>query len=360
MRIAFANIRMMNTRHRVLFRGLFLIFLTGLSACGGDESTPGGKGKTGENSGSEEVKIKVLRFEKDLFACTKSSFTRDTIKLRNRYGLFLDRFSNDIIRTGSTRNPLFCENILGFTNDPDIKNVSNEVAKQYKDASFIEAELQPAFTTFREQFPDTLIPRVVTMISGFNYSQANTDSVLAISLDMYLGERCRFYELLQYPEYKKRGTNQNYLVPDAMRGFLSSTFEKAPLQDDLISRMIQEGRILYMLKLFLPDRPEYELMGYTEKQWEHNEENEANIWSHFVDKKLFYSKDFNDQVNYMNDGPFTPGFSKDTPPKMGSWLGYKIVVSFMENNPKTSVSQLMYIESEHQIFQKSGYKPPRR
>ena len=351
---------MKNTWHRAIFMGLGLIFLTGLSACSGDESTTGGNGKGGANSRSEPLEIKVMRFEKDLFACTKNSFNRDTIKLRNRYGLFLDRFSKDIIRIGSSRNPLFRENILGFTNDPDIKNVSNEVAKQYKDVSFIEAELQPAFTLFHEQFPDTLIPRVVTMISGFNFSQANTDSILAISLEMYLGERCRFYELLQYPEFKKRGTNQSYLVPDAMRGFLSSTFEKRPLQDDLISRMIQEGRILYMLKLFLPDRPEHELMGYTGKQWEHNEENEANIWSHFVDKKLFYSKDFNDQVNYMNDGPFTPGFSKDTPPKMGTWLGYKIVSSFMENNPKTSVSQLMYLENEHQIFQKSGYKPPRR
>ncbi len=360
MRITYANIRMMNTWYRVIFKGLVLIFLTGLLACSGNESKQGGKGTGVGNLGSEEIKINVLRFEKDLFACTKNSFTRDTIKLRNRYGLFLDRFSNDIIRIGSSRHPLFCENILGFINDPDIKNVSIEVANKYKDVSFIEAELQPAFTLFREQFPDTLIPRVVTMISGFNFSQANTDSILAISLDMYLGERCRFYELLQYPEYKKKGTNQTYLVPDALRGFLSSTFEKPPLQDDLISRMIQEGKILYMLKLFLPNRPEHELMGYTQEQWEHNEENEANLWAHFVDKKLFYSKEFNDRINYLNDGPFTPGFSKETPPKMGTWLGYKIVSSYMKNNPKTSVSQLMYTENDHQIFQRSGYKPPRR
>lgn len=360
MRIAYANIRMKNTWHRLILKGLLLIFLTGLSACSGDDSPQSGKGGQDGKESSGEVKIEVLRFEKDFFTCTKESFPRDTIMLRKKYGLFLDIYCYDIIRVGLKGLGLNHDNILGFTNDPDIKNVSNEVAKQYKDVSFIEAELQPAFTLFHEQFPDTLIPRVITMISGFNFSQANTDSILAISLDMYLGERCRFYELLQYPGYKKRGANQNYLVPDAMRGFLSSTFEKKPLQEDLISRMIQEGKILYMLKLFLPDRPEHELMGYTEKQWEHNEDNEANIWAHFVDKKLFYSKDFNDLVNYMNDGPFTPGFSKETPPKMGTWLGYKIVSSYMENNSKTSVSQLMYLDNEHQIFQKSGYKPPRR
>jgi hypothetical protein len=350
---------MMYTLHRTIARVLLLIFLTGLSACSEDDTkTKRKKRKTATNSDAEEIEIKALRFEKDFFSCTRENFSRDTIMLRKKYGLFLDRYCADIIQVGT--NPLNCDNILSFTNYPNFKKVSLEVERQYKDVSFIEEELQLAFTLFSDEFPDTLVPKVITMISGFNYSQANTDSVLAISLEMYLGERCSFYESLNYPEYKKKRTNKNYLVPDAMRGFLTSTFSSENKYNDLISNMIYDGKILYMLKCFLPDRKEHEYIGYTEKQWEHNEENEANIWAHFIDKKLFYSKDFNDQVNYLNDGPFTPGFSKETPPKMGAWLGYKIVSSYMEKNPNTSLEQLIYLKDAHQIFQKSGYKPPRQ
>jgi hypothetical protein len=337
-----------------------LIFLTGLSACssGGETQSE----RLIPELPSEEkpiTNLQIARFEKDLFSCTASNFTADTLALRRKYHGFFDLFTSRIIRVGDAQQALFKQNLLGFLNDPDIKSVFAECQKQYGDLKPEEKALSEAFARYHRIFPDSLVPKIVTMISGFNYTVATSDSSLAIGLDMYLGSKCRFYELLAMPQFKTQNMNRDNIVPDAIRGYLMATFPMRSQTDDLISAMLYHGKIAFVSQLLLPDISAARILGYTEKQAEYNRANEARIWSHFVDKQLFYSKDFNDQVNYINDGPFTPGFVKDTPPRMGVWLGLELVKKYMDQNPKITIPELMRNQDMHSIFKQSGYKPPK-
>jgi hypothetical protein len=244
-------------------------------------------------------------------------------------------------------------------NDPDIKSVYAECLKQYPDLREEEKALSEAFGRYHRIFPDSLIPKLVSMISGFNYTIATSDSVLAIGLDMYLGSKCRFYELLTMPQFKTQNMNRRNIVPDAIRGYLMAAFPMNAKTDDLISWMIYHGKIAFLSQLLLPELSEALILGYTNKQAAYNAESESRIWAHFVDKQLFYSKDFNDQVNYINDGPFTPGFTKDTPPRMGVWLGLQLVKKYMDQNRQITIPDLMRNSDMHAIFKQSGYKPPK-
>jgi hypothetical protein len=337
-----------------------LFFLTGLSACNSGSETPAERLIPELPEEKESLNpLKIARFEQDLFRCSDAGFVYDTLALRKKYRSFFELFTARIIRVGSIEQPLFKQNLLGFLNDPDIRSVYAECQKQYPELGAEEKALSEAFNRYHRIFPDSLVPNIVTMISGFNYTVATSDTVLAIGLDMYLGSKCRFYELLAMPQFKTQNMNRLNIVPDAIRGYLMATFPMIAPTDDLISSMIYHGKIAFLSQLLLPDVSEARILGYTDKQAEYNRTNELRIWSHFVDKQLFYSKDFNDQVNYINDGPFTPGFTKETPPRMGVWLGLQLVKKYMDQNRQISLPELMRNSNMHDIFKQSGYKPPK-
>lgn len=343
--------------------GIWLILLTALFACSPPAKNPIEEALRFDSPDSEEeiknLNIQVHRFEKDLFSISKEGFQTDTSELYKKYHTFFDLFTSQIIRVGDKKFPLFKENIFGFINDPDIQSVYKEVQKQYPNLDKEREGLNIALSRFHSAFPDSLLPELNTIISGFNYNIVISDSALAIGLDMYLGDSCRFYEMLALPEYKTKRMNRNNIVSDAIKGFLLGSFVNTHKDNDLISRMLYEGKIIYMVAQFLPHYNASQAIGYTVQEEEWCKENEGKIWSHFIDRKLFYSTDFNDELIYVNDGPFTKGFPEAAPPKIGVWMGYQIIKSYMQKYQETTINQLMELNDAHEIFNKSGYKPVR-
>jgi hypothetical protein len=337
------------------------ILLTLVISCG--SSTESGNSEPLRvNKAPEDMQvltISIERFERDLFSFKKESFTNDTLRNYRQYGTFLDLFASKIIRVGNKSFPLFRENLLGFTNDPDIRSVYNEVQKQYPDLKVEEADLSTAFSRFHQAFPDTFIPRIYSMISGFNFNVVIADSSLGLALEMYLGDSCKFYELLALPKYKVDRMNRQQIVPDVVRAYLMGTFVLNMKENDLISRMVYEGQLMYLISQLLPQYEDARILAYSDAQIDWCEQNEGKIWAHFIDKKLFYSTDFNNEVAYVSDGPFSKGFPKEAPARIGVWLGFTIVKSFMLTHPEVTINELMEMHDAHQFFNTSGYKPTR-
>ena len=336
------------------------ILLTVLSACGGTtnneipDHVPDAK-----EAGVKSLNITIQRFEKDLFAIKKETFQADTHRLFEKYGTFLTLFSVRVIKTGSPQIPQFRENLLGFLNDPTIREVFTEVEKKFTDISSLSTGMNEALNRFHILFPDSVVPAVYTVVTGFNYNIVTADSSIGIGLDMYLGEKSKYYVYLGLPEYKVKNMRQDMIVPDAVRGMLLSSFEMKSDREDLITFMIYHGKIIYLAQQLLLNEKEERLLGYTGDEINWCKRDEGKIWAHFVDKKLFYSNDFKDQINYINDGPFTPGFQEESPARLGVWLGLQIVKSYMAKNQGADLRQLILNQDAHEIFNKSGYKPIR-
>jgi hypothetical protein len=59
----------------------------------------------------------------------------------------------------------------------------------------------------------------------------------------------------------------------------------------------------------------------------------------------------------MNDAPFTAPVSQESPGRLGTWLGWQIVESYMNKNPKVSLSDLMKDSNYQKMLEESGYRP---
>jgi hypothetical protein len=125
----------------------------------------------------------------------------------------------------------------------------------------------------------------------------------------------------------------------------------------MIDFMISQGRLLYYLDLVTPDEPDTIKTGYTSAQLNWCIQNEKKIWSFFIDNKLLFSFDPNLMNKYVNDGPTTNGFPKESPGNIGQFTGWQIVKSYMKNNPQVTLQQLMEEKDLLKIFNESKYKP---
>jgi hypothetical protein len=340
---------------------IWLIFSTLICGCGGNENKVEDRIAATETANKiKPLPVDILRFENDLFAIKSETFTQDTSNLYKKYGDFVDLFCSQIIRLGNRNQPIFKQNLLHFIEDPDVTELNKEVQKQFPDVKEWNAKAGMAFGRYHAAFPDSSIPQIYTMNSALNYNIVIGESCLAIGLDMYLGEGFKFYKWKQFEKYKTEKMRRDLIMSDLIRGFCLATFEMNAPQQDLVAWMVYHGKILYLTQQLLVEESKENILTYTPQQLKWCEEHESDIWAHFMERKIFFSSDFQLRLDYINDGPFTKGFPKEAPSRVGVWLGVQIVNSYMVKHPDVTLQQLMNNQDLHQIFNQSGYKPNKK
>jgi len=301
-----------------------------------------------------DINIHALRLENDL--AEKS----DNLKwLYDKYGSFFDLYTYQILQTGTPDTMLLKNRLKDFIHDADISNIYADAKSVYQDFSETDEQLTDAFRHYRYYFPEKIVPEAITFISGFRYAIVSADSTVGIGLDMYLGSDSKYYPSLEMPLYKIRKMRREYIAADAMRGWAQSEWEQDPVQTDLVSQMIYLGKIQYFLDKMMPETDDTIKFGYTAAQLQWCEMSEKAIWSFFVDHKLLFSSESSQIGKFVNDGPTTNGFPKESPGNIGSWIGYRIVKTYMDKFDKVSLPQLMAENDSKKIFRESNYKPIR-
>lgn len=303
------------------------------------------------------IDMEVQRFEQDIFN-HKGDFTDQDIKvLNNKYTTFFQHFTQRVINIGTRNNPNFALKLSDFIIDSYIKEVSEDVNKLYQNFSPYEEELEGAFKHYKHYFPKKTIPKIITYISGFNYSIITDDNYLGIGLDMFLGRNYEAYPQLGYPQYKISTMTKDYIVVGAINAWVSTEFELAEVQANLLTEMIHQGKILYLMDALMPTTNKYLKIAYDEKQYKWCESNEEEIWFFFIDNDLLYKKETKEIIKYMGEAPFTQGFPEGSPGRVGHYLGWKIVTAYMDKNPTITIDQLMQQSDAQEILNQSKYKP---
>jgi gliding motility-associated lipoprotein GldB len=301
-----------------------------------------------------QVDVNLQRIEKELF---NEELTHSKhFDLYNRFGEFYKRYVENIILAGPAEDSLTLNAIRMFTSDKEIKEVYQEVNKQFADITPLKNDLTEAFKHYRYFFPDKLIPQVVTFVSGFNYAVAATDSVLGIGLDMYLGNDYKFYQMIGFPQYKADQMTKDYIASDAVKSWIATEFDFDPIDKDLLDQMIHHGKLMYILDIMLPDVPDTIKLGYSKDQLDWCKANEVNVWAHLVDNQMLFTTHTKEIMKYMNEGPFTPGLPRESPSRIGYWVGWQIVKAYMNKQNNLDLYSLMDTEAQ-KILKESKYKP---
>ena len=238
--------------------------------------------------------------------------------------------------------------------------LQSEVNKTFKDIELFERDVDHLFKHIKYFFPFAKTPRVITLTNNVDYQikTVYSDSLLLISLDTFLGSENHLYDGI--PTYIRKELDPKYITVQIADKF--GAFIIPPVEDrTFLARMIYEGKKLYLNDLLLPHVPIEDRIVYTKEEFNWALENEKHVWQYFIEKQVLYQTQLEWVQRFIEPAPFSKFYlqlDNETPGRIGSWLGWQIVNSYMIQFPETPLDELLKI-SPQKLFNLSKYKPKR-
>lgn len=287
-----------------------------------------------------DLDIQVLRFDRE-FA---SAGPEDLKDLKSKYPyLFPEQYADSIW--------------VAKMYDPIQKELLTEVDMVFGDFNAEQVDLELLMKHIVYYFPQTSIPKIVTVTSDvdFNNRVILADSLILIGLDNYLGADHHFYEGMS--RYIAGDLDKKYIASDVASAF-ANTKVHSPRARSFLSRMIFHGKILYLKDKWLPQLADTEKIHYSTEQMEWVKANEEQIWRYFIEREYLYSTDQGLGPRFLDPAPFSKfglELDSESPARVGRYIGWMIVRSFMANND-IELEKMLTLTAE-EIFNKSRYKP---
>ena len=303
-----------------------------------------------------EIPVKIGRMEQNLFSVPVDSITEYIPLWEQQYGELFDLYSNRIICIGSPKNPEYPLELTKFLTDEDMNIVYKRVMEVFPDLKEIESGLGKGFFNYGREFPDRTVPSVYSLMSGFNQTLIVTDTILAFSLDKYLGKNEEFYYMMEIPNYQRQTMDRKYLASDCIRAWVLAEFPFNDSIDNVLANILYEGKVMYAVQQLLPQTPDSLIFGFTPDQMRWCRNNTAQMWTFLVENRLLFSTEYLTISKLINPAPFCALFTRESPGRAVIWLGYRIIASYMKQN-KVTLENLLLDNDYQQILAKTKFKP---
>lgn len=247
--------------------------------------------------------------------------------------------------------------MVDIFNHPSYKDtLYQEVKKTFSDFSDLTRKFSNAFANYQYYYPDIKKPKIQYVLSGLLTDLYVSDTLVSIAADYYLGPEARFVPL-GLPQYMLKRYQKEYIVPMVMLLASQKANQTDASNATLIADMVYYGKSYYLAKKLLPCTPDSLFLGYTKQEMININKNEHIIWANFLENDLLYESSHFIKNKFIGERPKTFEISDNCPGRIGVWVGWQIIQSYMENNPDVSLQELMATKDANLIFSKSKYKP---
>lgn len=287
-----------------------------------------------------EVDFKVERFDELFFKAQPS----DLPQLKASFPFLFSKHISDSVWISNMKDTLQ-------------KHLLKEVELKFSNFEPYSNSVKSLFQHLKYYDKTFNAPRVITLTNFVDYRNKTivTDTIVLIALDNYLGKDHDFY--YDIPKYIAQNMEPTQMVSD-----LASEFSKKYIYQSqnktLLDDMIFYGKQLYFKDIMIPFESDANKIGYTQEQIDWAISNESYIWRYFIEKELLYSTDNKMPSRFINPAPFTKFYlelDSESPGRLGQYMGWQIVRSYMEHNNVDLYDMLQ--KDANEIFNDSKFKP---
>lgn len=231
-----------------------------------------------------------------------------------------------------------------FLKEPYVNRLEKRIASKFSDLSISKNSIRTGFSYLNAHFTNLKTPQKIVFQNSFFASNVFcTESEIAVGLERYLGEKTDVIQELPEDQiflWVKKGMDARYLERDVVCAWIHTHLVEET-NEHVAAAMIRWGKVLYLTQAAFPEMDVATILRYTAKDLKWVEENEAAFWKYLVQEKLLFSKQQRDISNFINEGPFTIGLPEKGPDRFGQYLGWKMVHSYLKENPKTPLEDLV-------------------
>lgn len=316
-----------------------------------------------------EADVQIKRFDKDFFAIDTNHLAATVGSVRSKYPSFLPiyfEYFSPIDYMVREQGMSYERAVTEYYRN--MRSLFDSVQLRFPTLSSLDKDLETHFKYVKYYFPDFKIPAVLTSVESLNpenpleiYGTTYYHDTLVISLQMFMGKNFPVYDPEQYPEYLRKRFEKQYIVPNSIRAISSDIYPDSSEGAPMIEQMIEKGKQWYLMSKFMPESPDSLITGYTGNQTEWCKSNEGMIWATINQNENLYSIDQSTVQTYIGQAPFTQTLphgnsGEGAPGNIGQWLGWRIIQSYAEKNPRLSIHKILLTPAK-KIFEGAKYKP---
>lgn len=273
-----------------------------------------------------------------------------------------------------TKNPGLVNSFIQFGIVPDQRFMANQfyqlslkghglfqkVNQELGDVDTIKSEIRDAFKHFKyydSKFKEPILYWVISGFGGFSVDAKDSLTVI-IGSEYFLKQKDKYAPNRQeLPYYLHQYFDRDHLVSKVTKRMVKGLYVEFDEADaTLVNQMIYWGKVFYMTEYVLPTVQDSIIVEYSSEEMERVEANKKQTYNHFVANQLFFKEDHNSKLKYIDRRPHTNELGDNAPGRIGQYLGWEIVRSYMANN-KVSLMELMKEKDHQKIFRKAKYKP---
>ena len=293
----------------------------------------------------QDLSISILRYEEDLFSLDVNNLQQEIERLSEKYPPELLDIQIELLKD--------------YLQDSVVVALYNDVKKAVQTDRLLK-ELETAFGYYKVFYPNDSIPKIITLFSDMYVSMSSVyiyDDILYINADLYLGANNPYYIAEGLPLYIAERCDPAYLPVDIFKkAVVFKHLGNAP-RTTLLENMITEGKKLYFTEMMLPSLHERFIIGYSEEKYKWANNYMGNVWSYMIEKNELFGKGEALLRCYIEEAPFTKPFGNESPGRLGVFLGWKLIQSYMKNNPDVTLQELMKEGDYQKILNSARFKP---
>lgn len=231
--------------------------------------------------------------------------------------------------------------IIKYSSSRGVSRFTADIMTRFTMQDSIDNILNQVIINLRNTLPDTKARKVYGIVSTYNQSIILNDSILLLGLNHYLGSDYPGYEY--FDRYLRLTKTPDHLPYDFTEAIIKTDYPYQPTVErpDLLSRMLYEGAVLFIINAIMPQSHDEELLGYTEADFEWLKKNERELWDELVQRRLLYSTDPLTATRLIDPAPHSSILNNEAPGRAARYIGYRIIKSYMANNSPTYLGGLL-------------------
>lgn len=302
-----------------------------------------------------ETDILIYRFDKEFSKINSDNYDKNLAQIESKSPKFIDYYLSNHISMINRNDSIKRDNILLFTSHSEVILFQEKIDNHFPNVIEISEKINKSFGIYKYYFPEKEIPEKAIFINSFgSFGIDAYNNNLIIGLDFYLGKENPMFNTVF--DYLKTRYDDKFMIADAVEYWISSSFIATDITKTFLDELIFKGKIMCLTREFLPDEKNNIIFRFSENELQWCKINEQNIWNEILKMDVMYKSDESNYISFFNDSPFTKGMPKESPGRLGYWVGYQIVNQYM-NNEGVSLKELMKNTNSQEILLKSKYKP---
>lgn len=300
---------------------------------------------------STKIEVNLIRLEQELW---QNKSKEGIAALLKKYPQFNKKYMGKMFPD----DKIAVKEIFAGINNPAVDTLYQISQSVFGDMEDIKNQYAEAAGNIKAIYPQFYVQNMFSFISGMGFWGQDfliSDSVIVISLDYFLGEKCKYKP--QLPIYILDRYRKEYVVPIII-STIANYYNKTDITDNsLVAEMIYFGKIYYFQEKMMPTISDTLIAGYSSAVLKDVEKHQEIIWTHFIDKKLLFETKNEITVKYVGERPSVTEIGNNCPGRIGRWLGWQIVKKYMNDHPEITLKQLMDEKDARKIFTSSKYRP---